>query len=233
MNGKTSGELTPLEISFYRPKSWPFDFSEVIIAIIAVFCIVAGSIWSSQILTENDLKLARISESFNVNTEEGSLTDSPTTESIDENMDKHYLSMTQQVIVVAITVGLIFAVLIVAFFFRDVAVWFFNIFVALVGTYSIYKCLMALYCFEESKKLSLSLVCCNLLDYSFLKKKFGLFNVVAFIFSAGFCISWFIIRRQYYAFWLLNFINLCLCICAIHGAQIRNLKVCFFCNIIL
>uniref|UniRef100_A0AC34RKQ1 Signal peptide peptidase-like 2A n=1 Tax=Panagrolaimus sp. JU765 TaxID=591449 RepID=A0AC34RKQ1_9BILA len=229
MSGSTTGELTPLEISFYRPKSWPFDFSEAIIVIIAVFCIVAGSVWSTRILTDDDMKLSRVCETSSANAEEGALTDSPTDGSVDGNKDMHVDGnkdmQSISVLGVAVIVGLIFAILIMAFFFRVAAVWLFNIFVVLVGTYSIYKCLMALYCFEESKKLSLSLICCNLLDYSFFKKKFGLFNVFAFVFAAAFCISWFIVRKQYYAFWLLNFINLCLCVCAMHGSQIRNLKI--------
>jgi len=232
-------QFTGLEVSFYKPKSiLPFDCSQLIVIFLAVFSIIAGSITGLKTLTDNDLKQYKRMESA---AEEGALTDSTSirnpsplseTEGTNENertehkANSEIVTIWHHIISVGTTLGLIIGILVAAFFFRNVFIWFFNIFVLVFGTYSIYKCLMLLYCFEKTKSLSLSMICCNLLDWKFLKKKFGFIDVITFSFAASFCITWFIVREKYYAFWLLDTINVALCIMAISNAiGIRNLKL--------
>lgn len=240
-------QFTGLEISFYRPESiLPFDCSQLIVIFLAVFSIVAGSITGLKTLTDNDFKPYKRMESV---AEEGALTDNisisnvspvPETESADgtektgeKQNSEGVVTIWHHIISVGTTLGLIVGILVAAFFFRNVFIWFFNIFVLIFGTYSIYKCLMMLYCFERTKSLSLSMICCNMLDWKFLKKKFGFIDVITFAIALGFCVTWFIVREKYYAFWLLDTINVALCIMAISNAiGIRNLKVGFQCCVI-
>ncbi|KAE9552908.1 hypothetical protein FO519_003893 [Halicephalobus sp. NKZ332] len=233
--GPSKGQFTGLEVSFYKPKSsLPFDCSQLIIIGLAVFSIICGSIAGLKSLTDNDFKPYKIMESA---VEEGALTDASSMNndsshsereggSVEEKNNSENVTIWHHIISVGTTLGLIVGILVAAFFFRTVFIWFFNMFVLIFGTYSIYKCLLMLYCFERTKSLSLSMICCNLLDWKFLKKKFGFIDVIAFGFAGTFCVTWFILREKFYAFWFLDTINVALCIMAISNAVgIRNLKL--------
>uniref|UniRef100_A0A7E4VJI1 Signal peptide peptidase-like 2B n=1 Tax=Panagrellus redivivus TaxID=6233 RepID=A0A7E4VJI1_PANRE len=223
-----------LTISFYRPKSWPFDGSEVIILVIAVFCIAVGSIWGAATLDDAQRKALEVtSEESTV--ENGDLT--PTDPSDESTLTAPKPSSSsnepppptfvQQVIGVVIAVALIVCILLLAFFFRDVSVWFFNIFIVIAGTFSIWKCVSALLCFEDPKILSVGLLCCRLFDrkLSCLRTRFGPASLMILLGSLTICLVWFFVRQMYYAFWLLDFINICVCIAAIQAAQLRTLRI--------
>uniref|UniRef100_A0AC34G446 Signal peptide peptidase-like 2A n=1 Tax=Panagrolaimus sp. ES5 TaxID=591445 RepID=A0AC34G446_9BILA len=234
---------TELEISFYRPKSWPFDLAEVIILIIALFCIIVGSVWGAKTVDESHLNVMRSSLSEasinaheDVTAEEGALTDTPLSTAANNpeadtksqtSQTSQNVTFSQQLIGVAIAVAMIVAILMIAFWFRSLAVMFFNIFVTVAGIFCIAKILTSLYCFENPKVLSLSMLCCNKFatTNSFLGKKFGIFTLFAHIISAAFCLTWLLLRQNPRAFYLLNTINISLCIVAISSAQLRNLRV--------
>jgi uncharacterized membrane protein len=234
MAGESAQETDiDLEISFYRPKSWPFDFSEVIVLIIALFCIIVGSIWGVKLSDDNQITSmqsasseASINEHGDNSAEEGVLTERPGSNPETDLKSSQHITLSQQIIGVSGAVIMIVGILLIAFFFRDVAVWFFNIFVAVAGTFCIAKCLTAVFYFENSKVLNLGLLCCNKFPSNrFLNKKFGIFTVVAYLISGGFCVTWFILRQKYYAFYLLNLINISLCVVAIKSSQLRNLRI--------
>lgn len=58
----------------------------------------------------------------------------------------------------------------------------------------------------------------------FLSRSFIL-SVIVFVLSTFICVSWFIFRRSPYAFILLDFINVNICLYALKGFRFSCLKV--------
>ena len=102
---------TELEISFYRPKAWPFDFSGVIIIVIAVFCVVVGSLWGA--------RSADFSEFFpdEESPEELALTDNnvPSTTDSTNVQDNQFNLFSEDFMIFAMVVGMVVVLLTVGF----------------------------------------------------------------------------------------------------------------------
>lgn len=122
---------TELEISFYRPKSWPFDLSEVIVLVIGLFCIFVGSVWGAKLV--DDLQISSLSSCTSElsigpredSPEEGALTDDNNVPPVAEPTavkNNQPVTFSQQLTSVAVAVVMIVIILLVSFFLR----WDFN-----------------------------------------------------------------------------------------------------------
>lgn len=113
---------TELEFSFYRPKSWlPFDFAEVIVVFIALFCIIVGSLWGAASSQITPMQPAPSDISINthedVSAEEGALTDASAANLSTKSSQS--ITFSQQFIGVAMAVVMIVGILLVCFFVKN------------------------------------------------------------------------------------------------------------------
>nr|CAD2177169.1 unnamed protein product [Meloidogyne enterolobii] len=168
------------------------------------------------------------------------------------------MSVWQHCISVFIALSFVVFILMFAFFFRDYAVNGFNFFLIFLGSIAIKSCVYAIlqyllngyeyemfslrqifFCFNKRREelnnqqnipnSSNSLQQQqNSSKKSFLDNPFKLFSTLSFIFSLSICLYWFYIRNTYYAFYLLDFINITICIYAIRFSRIRSLRLITF-----
>uniref|UniRef100_A0A914LAJ4 Uncharacterized protein n=2 Tax=Meloidogyne incognita TaxID=6306 RepID=A0A914LAJ4_MELIC len=168
------------------------------------------------------------------------------------------MSVWQHCFSVFIALSFVVFILMFAFFFRDYAVNGFNFFLIFLGSIAIKSCVYAIFqyllngydyemfslrqiffCFnkrrEELNNQQNTQNSSNSLQQqqnsskkSFLDNPFKLFSTLSFIFSLSICLYWFYIRNTYYAFYLLDFINITICIYAIRFSRIRSLRLITF-----
>ncbi|KAI1716790.1 signal peptide peptidase domain-containing protein [Ditylenchus destructor] len=148
---------------------------------------------------------------------------------------------------VMVFVAFVVAVLLLSYFFRPYAVGFFNLFLVVLGTLSMHHIAYAIYTnFRVDYELfSLSQMCCVtgpncvtlqqkiplvnwLVKSKLFKTRIRLVSTMLLAGSFGVCMSWFFMREDPYSFFLLDFINVCLCVYAIKGTQVRSLRLLTF-----
>ena len=112
---------------------------------------------------------------------------------------------------------------------HDFLVWFFYIFLVAMGAFCVYKCVYYLvgFALEDVELFSLSDLNICWSEKELCRKKIGLISMIVAAFALALCVTWFIVRREYFAFYFLDFINICICVYAIKSSQIRSLRVCF------
>jgi signal peptide peptidase-like protein 2B len=144
-------------------------------------------------------------------------------------------------------VGFVVVVLLLAFFFRPIAVFFFNVLIVLLGTVSLHAIVYTLSqcCFTDIETFSLGqLFCCNTANCQFLRSKIPfverlsktglatskirLVSTLVGVAALGLCLTWFFNREHPYAFVLLNVMNFALCVYAIRGSNIHSLRLLTF-----
>ncbi|KAF7640021.1 hypothetical protein Mgra_00000466 [Meloidogyne graminicola] len=275
-------EIEPLltktgQLKIYQLKSvLPIDPAVVFLWGFAFISILIGSLWSifdlknklsiqNDICTrlenlqqnQNDLLTQGTSQITNSTQNETNLKRSQSTEIANMNVYQHCISVFFALFIVVF-------VLMFSFFFRDYAVYGFNLFLVFLGPFSIHSCIYAilqyllngwdleiftlkqlLFCFKirqnineniqsiqtnssESNIIQQTSYSPNLRKKSFLDRPFLLFSNISFIFSFGICIYWFLIRNHFYSFYLLDFINITICIYAIRFSRIRSLRLITF-----
>lgn len=127
---------------------------------------------------------------------------------------------------VTIAFAFVAGILLLSFFFRPAAVWFFNLFLVAMGAFCVYKCVYYLvgFALDDVELFSLSELNICWSEKELCKKKIGLISMIVAAFALALCVTWFIIRREYFAFYFLDFINICICVYAIKSSQIRSLR---------
>uniref|UniRef100_A0A915PSQ9 Uncharacterized protein n=1 Tax=Setaria digitata TaxID=48799 RepID=A0A915PSQ9_9BILA len=221
MSNDSSGR--ELLLQFYRPTNWRWDISALIIWILAVFCVTVGGYWAAlrKIYEENDFSHGRI----------------PATESrvqkICSFLNDEQTTTSANCLSIIVVMFVVIGILMLGFYFRGVVVLIFNILLAIIGTFSIHRCLTALFgslckCGQcriciSMNDLTRSVFRRDLFNYEFCTERPLVMSVVVFLSSALFCIIWFVFRRTPYAFILLDFINISVCIHILKGIRFPNL----------
>ncbi|VDN50063.1 unnamed protein product [Dracunculus medinensis] len=213
---KTGKDLT---IKFYRPLYSIWDWSMLIIWLLAVFCTGVGGFWTGRTIgDEVSQKIHRIDD----------------TQAKKDSYDKETINSFATCVSIALVMLIVIGVLMLGFFFRPVMVFVFNMFLAIIGIFSIHRCFMTV--IQRYCKSTLSYGCSlhemaqtifrrellHINEY-FLSRSFIL-SVIVFVLSTFICVSWFIFRRSPYAFILLDFINVNICLYALKGFRFSCLK---------
>lgn len=131
-----------------------------------------------------------------------------------------YSNFLAIIVLMIILVG----ILMIGFFFRPVLVTFFNILLVIFGTISVYGCMMAV--------LSNFLLCecchfklCTSIHHRWLPEgRPSIVQLTMFVISLIICVLWFIYRRTPYAFILLDFINVTLCLHILKSLRLPSVK---------
>ncbi|KAL3998766.1 Signal peptide peptidase family protein [Acanthocheilonema viteae] len=218
-NDRSGKELL---LQFYRPLNSRWDISMLVIWFIAVFCVTVGGYWAAlrKINEETSTSRQTLTTESHVQKSRNWLNDKQTTTSA---------NCLFIIIVMAIVIG----ILMLGFYFRGVMVFIFNILLAIIGTFSIHRCLTAL--LGTICKCGQCRICISMNDVTQSIFRRDLFNceccterplvmsVMTFLGAASFCITWFVFRRHPYAFLLLDFINIAVCIHILKGIRFPNL----------
>uniref|UniRef100_A0A9J2PHX6 Signal peptide peptidase-like 2B n=2 Tax=Ascaris TaxID=6251 RepID=A0A9J2PHX6_ASCLU len=219
-----------LVMRFYRPPSSVWDASMAIIWFMAVFCVGVGGYWAGHRKTCEE-RTAALKSPHRV-----SQMDDPTDAIRRHKSESEEEKMTTPAncIFVLVVMLIVVGILMLGFYFRSVMVYIFNVILAIVGTFSVHRCLTALMgafckCGQCTVCLSMndvtrSIFRRDLFNYDCCSRRPRIASVLLFIFSAALCTFWFFIRRDPYAFLLLDFINVTLCLHVLKGIRFPNLK---------
>ncbi|CAG9537495.1 unnamed protein product [Cercopithifilaria johnstoni] len=212
-----------LLLQFYRPLDSQWDISMLIIWLIAVFCVTVGGYWAALLKIYEETSIFRGSQQTS------------TTESVQKSrswLNDEQTTSTNCLFIIIVML-IIIAVLMLGFYFRAVMVFIFNILLAITGTFSIHRCLTALFgsickcghcriCISMND-VTRSIFRRDLFNYECCTERPLLMSVMMFLCAASFCITWFVFRRHPYAFLLLDFINIAVCIHILKGLRFPNL----------
>lgn len=202
-----------IEIRFHRPSGGPFDLSFVVIWFISMICVTGGGFWAfNRHRAGKDVSLA-------------SQKSDDDTSSSNESETKGFLEKFAGVITIGLMMITLCGVLLLGYFFRPVLVIFFNIFLVIFGTCSLYGCIRGLFSnfpFSQHRWYNTQMqwfpICCGRVDkYKYTE---AFISLVCF----SFCTTWFVIRRQPYAFILLDVINMALCMHVLKCLRLPSLK---------
>uniref|UniRef100_A0A0N5APK8 Signal peptide peptidase-like 2B n=1 Tax=Syphacia muris TaxID=451379 RepID=A0A0N5APK8_9BILA len=216
----------PVYFTFYRPKSLSWDLSMLIIWLLAVFCVGIGGYWAGH--RKNCEEKLGLESRF-----ASSLISAEAQKKLEHDDDKATAPANCLFVVIAMII--VVGILMLGFYFRHVMVYIFNVILSIVGTFSMHRCLSSAY--NYFCRCNQCKVCISASDISQAIFKRDLLSnyecccgrpressVLLFIFSAGFCILWFFSRRNPYAFILLDFINVTLCLHVLKWIRFPNLK---------
>lgn len=213
-----NSDLSKLELKFHRPVPDVIDFSMVVIWLLAVGSVAGGGIWA---FFRHKAGKDDIRTSF-------SATDCSPLSSISNSTDEdgnkcfaHYSNFMVIVVLMIILVG----ILIIGLFFRPVLVFFFNIMLVAFGTVSVFGCTMTVMsCFSLCKGCYVR-ICLHTFNHRWLPKgRPNILQLIVFLLSLVLCMVWFIYRRTPYAFILLDFINVTLCLHILKSLRLPSLK---------
>ncbi|KAF1770714.1 hypothetical protein GCK72_002536 [Caenorhabditis remanei] len=202
-----------IEVRFHRPAGPLFDPSFVVIWIISMICVAGGGFWAfNRHRAGKDVSLASQRMDDDVS-------------SINESGTKGFFEKYAGMITIVLMMITLCGVLLLGYFFRPVLVVFFNIFLVIFGTCSLHGCIRGLlsnFSFSEHRwykaKVTWFPACCaraNKYQYS---------ELLICLLCFSFCATWFTIRRQPYAFILLDIINMALCMHVLKCLRLPSLK---------
>ncbi|CAB02277.1 IntraMembrane Protease (IMPAS) family [Caenorhabditis elegans] len=203
-----------VEIRFHRPSGGPFDASFAIIWMISMTCVAGGGIWAfNRHRAGKDVTLASQS------------VDDDTSSPSNDSETKGFLDRFGGIITICLMMTTLCGVLLLGYFFRPVLVIFFNIFLVIFGTCSLYGCIrgfLSNFKFVGHRwynaKMEWFPTCGGRIhQYKYSEAFIG-------IICLSFCVTWFIIRRQPYAFILLDVINMALCMHVLKCLRLPSLK---------
>ncbi|VDD87128.1 unnamed protein product [Enterobius vermicularis] len=211
---------------FYRPKSSSWDLSMFIIWLLAVFCVGVGGYWAGHRKScEEKMGLdSHFSRTVVLNSSQK------------KNLEHEDEKMTTPAncLFVVIAMVIVVGILMLGFYFRYIMVYIFNVILPIVGTFSMHRCLSSAYSFfckcghcricVSMNDVTRSLFKRELFKNEYCSRRPRVASVVIFVFSATFCTSWFFFRRSPYAFILLDFINVTLCLHVLKWIRFPNLK---------
>ncbi|KAK6107337.1 Signal peptide peptidase family protein [Brugia pahangi] len=219
----SDGSGRELLLKFYRPLNSRWDISMLIIWLIAVFCVTVGGYWAALRKIYEETVTLRGPHQISTNVMQKSRS----------CLNDEQMTTSANCLFIIIIMLVVVGVLMLGFYFRGVMVFIFNILLAIIGTFSIHRCLTAL--FGSICKCGHCRVCISMNDITQSIFRRDLFNyeccterplvmsVVIFIGAASFCVTWFTIRRDPYAFILLDIINIAVCIHILKGIRFPNL----------
>ncbi|KAM3720820.1 Signal peptide peptidase-like 2B [Dirofilaria immitis] len=215
-----------LLLQFYRPLNSQWDISMLIVWLIAVFCVTVGGYWATlrKIYEESDIS----HESHQISNTENQVQKSRSCLSNEQMMN------SANCLFIFIVMLIVIGVLMLGFYFRGVMVFIFNILLAIIGTFSVHRCLTALFgsickCGRCRMCISMndvtrSIFHRDLFNYECCTERPLVMSITIFLSTVSLCITWFIFRSDPYAFILLDFINIAVCIHILKGIRFPNLK---------
>ncbi|CAO4361878.1 unnamed protein product [Caenorhabditis nigoni] len=201
-----------IEIRFHRPSGFPIDPSFIVIWLISMTCVAGGGFWAfNRHRAGKDLSLAQ-----RMDEEE---------QKSNESAKKGFFDKFAGMITIALMMVTLCGVLLLGYFFRSVLVIFFNIFLVIFGTCSLYGCIRGFFSnfsFSSHRwykaKMGWMPTCCG------LKNNRQYSEVFISLVCLSFCVTWFVYRRQPYAFILLDIINIALCMHVLKCLRLPSLK---------
>ncbi|VDM55364.1 unnamed protein product [Angiostrongylus costaricensis] len=224
-----NSDLSKLQLKFHRPAPELIDFSMLVIWILAVGSVTGGGIWAF---------FRHRAGKDNIHASLSAPECSPRSSRDNSTYGNKHKCCTRYAnfLVIVFLMILLVAILMIGFFFRTLLgikcyliinfcsyfctyfdekkmiranlfpVTFFNIMLVAFGTMSVYGCTMALLSCWLPKR-----------GPSFLQ-------MIVFLLSLTLCVLWFIYRRTPYAFILLDFINVTLCLHILKSLRLPSLK---------
>lgn len=132
--------------------------------------------------------------------------------------------------------AIVVIVLLLSYFYREVAVEFFNVFAIIGGTISIQKCLtpiIRLCVFDPEFRSLAQILSINearrpercwipAVVYHRIRPVACVILTLAFVF----CLAWRLNLNWNYAYLMLDFMNICICIYSVKASELRSLRVC-------
>ncbi|CAB3407271.1 unnamed protein product [Caenorhabditis bovis] len=209
LNGTQIGE--DLEIRLFRPKNGVMDGSTIVIWFLAMICVTGGGVWAfhrhrhgkDTALADNEIQ-------------QRSSSDADT-----------FCVKYSNFIVIGVLMAFLLFVIMIGYFFRTALVCVFNVMLILFGTLSIQGCLSALlsnFAISSSgwyrarmEWFPLKLSCGLTTKPTYSSMVLGLFGTII-------CAIWFFNRLNPYAFILLDFINVTLCLHILKTLRLPSLK---------
>uniref|UniRef100_A0A1I7UY77 Signal peptide peptidase-like 2B n=1 Tax=Caenorhabditis tropicalis TaxID=1561998 RepID=A0A1I7UY77_9PELO len=203
-----------VEIRFHRPSGGPFDLSFIVIWIISMICVTGGGFWAfNRHRAGKDVSLA------------SQRSDDDSSSSENDSGTRRFFEKFAGIITIILMMITLCGVLLLGYFFRPVLVTFFNVFLVIFGTCSLYGCIrgfLSNFSFTQHRWYNAQMGwfpnCCGRVE----KYKYSEAFISLLCFS--FCATWFVIRRQPHAFILLDIINMALCMHVLKCLRLPSLK---------
>ncbi|CAD5207289.1 unnamed protein product [Bursaphelenchus okinawaensis] len=229
-------------LTFYRPADPFLDAGVFVLLALAVGCISLGCLWYVHDLRkriENGVLKSSLTETNNgVESETGILTrtSSPDSQHDEEVVPQSGCCKVNGLCIhlcqASVSLAVVVIVLLLSFFYRSVAVEFFNVFLVIGGTLAICKCTLALTrIFFDDPALSapMEFVTSDLEEQkwylpSILYKPFRPFAFMVFLLSLAFALTWYFAKDDSSAFLMLDIMNACICVYSVRCSEVRSLR---------
>ncbi|KAK6023710.1 signal peptide peptidase [Ostertagia ostertagi] len=216
--------ISRLQLRFHRPSEGPIDLSMVIVWLLAVGCVLGGGVWAFFRHRQVDGDFRAGKDKLHVNTTSNATYSSQSDSSGSFESRCRCLAKHSNFLAIIVLMVILVGILMIGFFFRPVLVTFFNVMLVLFGSISVYACIMAVlsnisFCECCSTKL------CTWVQHRWIPDgRPNLIQLIVYTFSLGICVIWFIYRRTPYAFILLDFINVTLCLHILKSLRLPSVK---------
>ncbi|KRY33738.1 Signal peptide peptidase-like 2B, partial [Trichinella spiralis] len=221
-----------IHLRFYSPVDWTVAITPVVLVVIAVFALMAGSYWAG---CKHDIALKmklRLAEAYRkISDGNGaSASDSTRANNFEDSQNSKASNIQSNLRTLFSALFMSVCLLLFLFFAYDYAIWFILSIYLFSAYVSLYDCFL--------HAIPNSLFCHKEVPLNFLKAIFNFFTKrsdsrnwsipLKRIFLCSFCflltISWFVFRKQWYAVVLQNILGLAILISVISNVRLPTLK---------
>ncbi|XGW19448.1 hypothetical protein V3C99_003360 [Haemonchus contortus] len=210
--------ISQLQLRFHRPLEGPIDLSMVIIWLLAVGCVLGGGVWAFFRHRAGKDKLH-----VNASSSAGYTSQSDSNTSFESRC--RCLARHSNFLAIIVLMIIVVGVLMIGFFFRPVLVTFFNVTLVLFGSISVYACIMAVLSNISFWECCTAKRCTWIPQHRCIPEgRPSFIQLMVFTLSFGICVVWFVYRRTPYAFILLDFINVTLCLHILKSLRLPSVK---------
>ncbi|VDO10299.1 unnamed protein product [Haemonchus placei] len=207
-----------MQLRFHRPLEGPIDLSMVIIWLLAVGCVMGGGVWAFFRHRAGKDKLH-----VNASSSAGYTSQSDSNSSFESRC--RCLARHSNFLAIIVLMIIVVGVLMIGFFFRPVLVTFFNVTLVLFGSISVYACIMAVLSNISFWEWCTAKRCTWIPQHRCIPEgRPSFIQLMVFTLSFGICVVWFVYRRTPYAFILLDFINVTLCLHILKSLRLPSVK---------
>nr|CDJ83486.1 Peptidase A22B domain containing protein [Haemonchus contortus] len=210
--------ISQLQLRFHRPLEGLIDLSMVIIWLLAVGCVLGGGVWAFFRHRAGKDKLH-----VNASSSAGYTSQSDSNSSFESRC--RCLARHSNFLAIIVLMIIVVGVLMIGFFFRPVLVTFFNVTLVLFGSISVYACIMAVLSNISFWECCTAKRCTWIPQHRCIPEgRPSFIQLMVFTLSFGICVVWFVYRRTPYAFILLDFINVTLCLHILKSLRLPSVK---------
>uniref|UniRef100_A0A5S6QDR1 Signal peptide peptidase-like 2B n=1 Tax=Trichuris muris TaxID=70415 RepID=A0A5S6QDR1_TRIMR len=225
-------ECDDMELRFYTSDVESFNLAYLLNVLIPTFCVVLGGIWSGR--SRKSLYFPRAGRKGQLGTtdplngddrEDKSDHTSARQKSTGKQEEIEHLGCATIMIAIAFTVSLI----LLLYFFYDYLIWFFLVIYVVGSADSLYKCLTVV--IGRNRLLEYGWPVCNICSasgsrcFGRCKKKLCPFKLTLRLLCFSLPITWFVVRKKWYAFILQDVLGVFISITAIRFFRLPSLKV--------